>query len=82
MVTLVAPNFAPGPIDFNHPNLTWEKRSYGNKEYLSAYIPSDREEDFVEGEGRRTKCEFYKRGGDPKKENVANAGTVSNRSSC
>ncbi len=82
-VPVSSADFAPGPFEFSHPQLNWEKNSYRGKELLRAFIPADRESDFVKGEGLRTKSDFYEKANSTN-DNALKENTVcsSFRSSC
>lgn len=48
-----------GPFDKNCSALRWSQRKYGNTNYISAFIPTSRLEDFLEGGEERGGCNFY-----------------------
>lgn len=60
----------PGKFDFEHPALKWTPASYGKKQFLSKVFPYDRLSDFVTGENKRNKCEFYEKGGGKNKKAI------------
>jgi hypothetical protein len=51
-----------GPFDYHNPGLAWKAARFGSKEFVKAEIPFDRVSDFLDGEGRRGHCKFYKKG--------------------
>lgn len=59
-----------GSFDFYSQSLSWKKTTVGKNECQIVEFPWDRVEDFVAGENKRNKCEFYLYGGG-KNENAA-----------
>ena len=54
----------PGSFDADCANLHWVLRVYDKKNnlcYDSVFIPHDRADDFLDGEGKRGDCLFYKK---------------------
>lgn len=48
-----------GPFNRNDSALRWSWRRFGGKTYKSAFIPTSRFEDFVDGEEELSGCRFF-----------------------
>ena len=47
-----------GLLNVDTPGIDWQPLKYHNRDYITAWIPGNRERDFVEGEGERGQTSY------------------------